>query len=93
MPGSRTKLTTSSKPAPARRRSFRQQYDELEARRAELCGRLGALGQAAQAHPAFKGALTLLNNVYRREKLAQRLAVLQSAAWLISILERLASTL
>jgi hypothetical protein len=93
MPHRRTKPTTSSKPAPAKGRSFRQQYDELEARRAELCARLAALGHAAQAHPAFKGALTLLNNVYRREKLAQRLAVLQSAAWLISILERLVNTL
>ena len=93
MPGRRTKLTTGSRPATAPRRSFRQQYDELEARRAELCERLRALGHKAEEHPAYKGALKLLNNIYRKEKLTQRLAVLQSAAWLIDILEKLSSTL
>ena len=93
MPGRRTKLTTGSKPATAPRRSFRQQYDELEARRAELCERLRTLGHKAEEHPAYKGALKLLNNIYRKEKLAQQLAVLQSAAWLIDILEKLSSTL
>ena len=93
MPGRRTKLTTGPTPATAPRRSFRQQYDDLEARRAELCERLRMLGHKAEEHPAYKGALKLLNTIYRREKLAQRLAVLQSAAWLIAILEKLASTL
>ena len=90
MPGRRTKLTTGSRPATAPRRSFRRQYDDLEARRAELCERLRTLGHKAEEHPAYKGALKLLNNIY---KLAQRLAVLQSAAWLIDILEKLANTL
>jgi hypothetical protein len=93
MPGRRTTPTTTSKPAGGRRLTFRQRYDEMEARRAELCARLATLGHKAEAHPAYKGALKLLNSVYRKEKLAQRLAVLQSAAWLIDILEKLASTL
>jgi predicted RNA polymerase sigma factor len=93
MPGRPTKVTTGSTPATAQRRSFRQQYDDLEARRTELCERLHTLGYRAEAHPAYKGALKLLNNIYRKEKLAQRLAVLQSAAWLIDILEKLANTL
>ena len=93
MPDRRTKLTTGSRPAAAPRRSFRQPYDDLEARRAELCDRLRTLGSKAEEHPAHKGALKLLNTIYRREKLAQRLAVLQSAAWLIDILEKLTSTL
>ena len=93
MPGRRTKLTTGSRSATAPRRNFRQQYDDLEARRAELCERLHALGHKAEEHPAYKGALKLLNNIYRKEKLTQRLAVLQSAAWLIDILEKLSSTL
>ena len=93
MPHRGTKLTTGSRPAAAPRRSFRQQYDDLEARRAELCERLRALGHKAEGHPAYKGALKLLNNVYRKEKLAQQLAVLQSAAWLIDILEKLTTTL
>ena len=93
MPGRRTKFTTGLSPATAPRRNFRQQYDDLEARRAELCERLRTLGAKAEDHPAYKGALKLLNNIYRKEKLTQRLAVLQSAAWLIDILEKLANTL
>ena len=93
MPGRPSKLTTGSRSATAPRRSFRQQYDDLEARRTELCERLRTLGHEAEEHPAYKGALKLLNSIYRKEKLAQRLAVLQSAAWLIDILEKLASTL
>ena len=93
MPGRRTKLTTGSRPATAPRRSFRQQYDELEARRAELRERLRTLGHKTDEHPAYKGALKLLNTIYRKERLTQRLAVLQSAAWLIDILEKMASTL
>ena len=50
------------------RRSFRQQYDELEARRAELCERLRMLGHKADEHPAYKGALKLLNTIYRKER-------------------------
>jgi len=70
-------------------RSFRQRYDELESRRVELIGRLQGLGAKAQAHPAYKRALKLLNDTFRKSKLAQRLAILQAAAWLIDILERL----
>jgi len=70
-------------------RSFRQRYDELENRRAELIARLQGLGAQAQAHPAYKRALKLLNDTFRKSKLPQRLAVLQAAAWLIDILERL----
>jgi hypothetical protein len=76
-----------------KRQSFRQRYDELEARRAELSARLHLLGEAAEHHPAYKRAFKLLNNIYRREKLPQRLAVLQAAAWLIDVLEKLISTL
>jgi hypothetical protein len=93
MPGRRPNLITGSRPGTAPRRSFRQQYDDLEARRAELCERLRTLGHTAEEHPAYKGALKLLNTIYRKEKLTQRLAVLQSAAWLIDILEKLAITL
>jgi hypothetical protein len=70
-------------------RSFRQRYNEVEARRAQLVARLRALGETAQAHPGYKRALKLLNETFRSSKLAQRLAILQAAAWLIDILERL----
>jgi hypothetical protein len=81
------------KPGRQRRPSFRQRYDELEARRAELSARLHLLGDTAQRHPGYKRALKLLNDIYRKEKLARRLAVLHAAAWLIDILEKLASSL
>lgn len=80
-------------PGPAKPRSFRQRYDEVEARRSELVARLRSLGQGAQAHPGYKRALKLLNDTFRRSKLAQRLAILQAAAWLIDILEKLNQTL
>ena len=78
----------SQKLAPQKRQSFRQRYDELEVRRAELTVRLQSLGEEAQRHPGHKRALKLLNDIYRKEKLPQRLAVLQSATWLIDILEK-----
>ena len=77
------------KAPPRQRQRFRQRYDELEGRRAELSVRLHQLGESAQRHPGYKRVLKLLNDIYRREKLPQRLAVLQAAAWLIDILEKL----
>ena len=93
MPRRRAKSSPSAQTPAGRQLNFRQRYDELETRRAELCARLRLLGKAAEDHPAYKAALKLLNNIYRKEKLTQRLAVLQSAAWLIDILERLADML
>ncbi len=81
------------KPPPQKRQSFRQRYDDLEVRRAELTARLHLLGESAQRHPGYKRALKLLNEIYRKESLARRLAVLHAAAWLIDILEKLASSL
>ena len=78
---------------PQKRQSFRQRYDELEIRRAELSARLQRLGDTKRKHPGYKRALKLLNDIYRKEKLAGRLAVLHAAAWLIDILEKLSSAL
>jgi hypothetical protein len=73
------------------RASFRRRYDELEARRVALIERLSALGEASRRHPAYRRARTLLNETFRKETLAQRLAVLQAAAWLIDVLEKLSA--
>jgi hypothetical protein len=70
---------------------FRERYDQLEAHRAALVARLTALGEAGQRHPGYKRALTLLNDTFRKAKLAQRLAILQAASWLIDVLEKLTS--
>ena len=74
--------------AAASRQSFRRRYDELETRRAELIARLAALGEAARTHPGYKRSLRLLNDTFRKGKLAQRLAILEAAAWLIDLLEK-----
>jgi hypothetical protein len=87
MPESRPP-TPVNKP-PAKRGSFRARYDELEAKRAVLVARLEMIGSKSQKHPGHRRALTLLNDTFRRSKLAQRLAVLQAASWLIDVLERL----
>jgi len=78
-------------PSAPTRKNFRQRYDELEARRAELMARLGTFGAEARRHPAYNRALKLLNDVFRRGRLAQRVAVLEAAAWLIDLLEKLSS--
>ena len=75
------------------RGTFRQRYNELEAQRAALIARLVRLGTVAQQHPGYERALKLLNDTFRKSKLAQRLAVLQAAAWLIDVLERLTTML
>jgi hypothetical protein len=41
----------------------------------------------AHQHPSYKRALKLLNSTFRSSKLAQRLAVLDAATWLIDVLE------
>ena len=51
--------------------------------------RATSVGDGAQRHPGYKRAMKLLNDTFRKSKLAQRLAVLQAAAWLIDILEKL----
>ena len=68
--------------------AFRGRYDALEVRRAELLNRLGALGEAALAHPAHGRARTLLNATFRKSTLVQRAAILEAADWLITILDR-----
>jgi len=79
----------SAKATTPARAGFRQRYDTIEAHRAALVARLISLGEAAQHHPGYRRAFTLLNATFRRAKLTQRLAILQAAAWLIDILEKL----
>ena len=81
--------TSSAKPSSPPRAGFRERYEETEAYRAALVVRLTSLGEAGQRHPGYKRAFTLLNVTFRRSKLAQRLAILQAAAWLIDVLEKL----
>lgn len=85
----RKRPTSLSKPAPQPRLNFRQRYDDLESRRAKLVERLTTLGDAARRHAGYRHALKLLNDTFRKSSLAQRLTVLQAAAWLITVLEKI----
>jgi hypothetical protein len=80
--------STGRKNDPADRENFRQRYDDIEKRRDALLARLNRLSAVTEAHPGHKRALKLLNETFRKAKLAQRLAVLNAAAWLIEVLER-----
>jgi hypothetical protein len=85
----RRSISSPRKPSQRPRQSFRERYDRLETYRTELSARLIALGDAARQHAGYRRAHKLLNEIYRNEKLARRLAVLQAAAWLIDVLENL----
>jgi hypothetical protein len=88
VPNRRSKTSTAVSSAP--RKSFRQRYNEIEARRSELVARVSKLSESARSHPAYKRSLRLLNDTFRKGRLAQRIAILEAAAWLIDILERVA---
>ena len=90
MPNQRPPASSAKSP-PRPRAGFRERYDELEAYRLALVTRLTSLSETGQRHPGYKRALKLLNDTFRKAKLAQRLAVLQAAAWLIDVLEKLTS--
>ncbi len=74
--------------ATASQPSFRARYDDLEQRRRALLERLGALGDRARAHPSHARVLALLNQSFRKAKLAQRAAVLQAASFLIDVIDK-----
>lgn len=86
MPHRRPPALSASASKP--RGTFRQRYDDLEARRTALVARLRGLGAPAENHPGHNRALKLLNDTFRKAKLAQRVAVLGAAAWLIGVLEK-----
>ena len=69
--------------------TFKQRYEEAERRRAAVMQRLAGLNEKARAHPGYRRASTLLNQTFRKASVAQRLATLQAAEWLIEVLENL----
>jgi hypothetical protein len=67
--------------------SFRSRYQALEERRFALQARLVGIDGAVREDPALRNAYTLLNVRFRAASLAQREAVLDSAEWLIELLD------
>jgi hypothetical protein len=59
----------------------------LEDARVELIERLDRYGELGRAHPSFKRATVLLNETFRKSSIAQRVSVLQAAAWLVQLIE------
>jgi hypothetical protein len=82
--------SSSNNPVAGKQASFRRRYEKLEAHRAALIARLTSLGDA-RSHPGYAHALKLLNDTFRKSSLTQRMAVLEAAAWLIGVLEKLTS--
>jgi hypothetical protein len=70
------------------RQSFSSRFDSLEHGRERLLERLALMGAHGESHPAYKRALALLNQTFRRASVAQRAAVLHSATWVIELIER-----
>jgi hypothetical protein len=85
------KLLASARSKIPHKATFKQRYDEAERRRAAILQRLEELNATARAHPAYRRALTLLNQTFRKASLAQRLVTLQAAEWLVEVIENLTS--
>jgi len=67
--------------------SFRRNYDQIDKQHSELISRLMLLEKTSCGHPGYKRAHQLLNNIYGRCSLSQRIDVLKAAVWLINIIE------
>jgi hypothetical protein len=71
---------------------FRERYGDLEARCAKPIARFGALAGGADRHCGYNRALNLLNDTFYTANLVRRLAVVQPAARLTDLLEKLSVT-
>ena len=63
--------------------------DCLELDRDALLSRLSNLDPRAKTQPGYRTALLLLNSKFRKASLTARVAVLQSAAFMVEVLEKL----
>jgi hypothetical protein len=82
------KRNESSTPAAPRPRQ-KISHANLEARREALLKRLESLPPKLRANRGYASARALLGGSYLRASLAARLAVLQTAQFMISVLEML----
>lgn len=84
MPNQKNKPT-----APVRAAVQKISYTQLEARREALLKRLESLPPKLRANRGYASARSLLGSSYMRANLTARLAVLQTAQFMISVLEML----
>lgn len=66
-----------------------QSPDDMEQDRSKLLRRLHNLDPRVKDKPGYRTALSLLNSKFRKATLTARVAVLQSAAFMIEVLEKL----
>jgi hypothetical protein len=74
---------------PSLRSGQRVSYSNLEAQREALLKRLESLSPKLRSNRGYASARSLLGTSYMRANLAARLAVLQTAQFMISVLEML----
>ena len=70
--------------------NFRSRFDEISSKRTALMTRLENVPEPARVHPAYKNVRELLGPKFLNSALAKRAAVLQSAEWLLNVLETIA---
>ncbi len=87
MRGRRQRDRPSQSPGQTSEPSFRNRYDDLERKRDVLIARLDGLGEYGRTHPSAGKAMVLLNRTFRKASVVQRVAILQAADWLISLIE------
>jgi len=63
--------------------------DEMEIDRSKLLKRLQNLDPRVKEKPGYRTALSLLNSKFRKASVGARVAVLQSATFMIEVLEKL----
>ena len=68
---------------------FRERIMLAEARRVEILARLENMPDPIKRHPAYGNVRELLGPRYVKARIVQRFAVLQSAEWLVNVLEAL----
>lgn len=66
-----------------------QNPEHMEGERAALLERLQNLDPRAKSQPGYRTALSLLNSKFRKSAIGARMAVLQAAAFMIEVLEKL----
>lgn len=64
-------------------------HGELEVRRELLLKRLERLGNNARAKQGYASVRALLGTTYRRANLTARIAVLETAHFMVTVLEKL----
>lgn len=66
-----------------------QSPDDMEQDRSKLLRRLQNLDPRVKDKPGYRTAVSLLNSKFRKASLGARVAVLQSATFMIEVLEKL----